>query len=94
MAFEIDNEVRRLIDEAHDLALDILTENRDRLKEWGGVLAEKETLDKAAVEELFADVRKRPQRDPSQRAAALGVSRVALHRQQGHEGGPPSGLRG
>jgi cell division protease FtsH len=94
VAFEIDNEVRRLIDEAHDLALDILTENRDRLKEWGQVLVDKETLDKSAVEELFADVRKRPQRDPSQRAAALGVSRVAIRRQQGHEGGPPSGLRG
>ena len=31
VAFEIDTEVRLLIDEAHDVALDILTENRDKL---------------------------------------------------------------
>src|SRR4029079_15554109 len=31
VAFEIDNEVRRMIDEAHDEALDIPTENRHKL---------------------------------------------------------------
>ena len=31
VAFEIDHEVRELIDEAHDVALDILTTNRDKL---------------------------------------------------------------
>ena len=32
VAFEIDHEVRQLIDEAHDVALDILTENRDEAR--------------------------------------------------------------
>ncbi len=31
VAFEIDQEVRQLIDEAHDVALDILVENREKL---------------------------------------------------------------
>ena len=40
VAFEIDNEIRRLIDEAHDLALDILTENRGHLDELAATLIE------------------------------------------------------
>jgi cell division protease FtsH len=92
VAFEIDNEVRRLIDEAHDMALSILTENRESLDRWADVLIEKETIDKDQVEELFASVRKRPQRDPEQRSAGLAVSRTAVRR-QGSSGGP-SGLRG
>jgi cell division protease FtsH len=92
VAFEIDNEVRRLIDEAHDMALSILTENRESLDRWADILIEKETIDKQQVEELFATVRKRPQRDPEQRSAGLAVSRTAV-RQQG-TGKGPSGLRG
>ena len=36
VAFEIDSEVRQLIDEAHDVALDILTENRDEARRARG----------------------------------------------------------
>ena len=36
VAFEIDQEVRQLIDEAHDVALDILTENRDEARRARG----------------------------------------------------------
>ena len=91
VAFEIDNEVRRLIDEAHDMALEILGENRDNLDRWADVLIDKETIDKAQIEELFASVRKRAQRDPEKRSAGLAVSRTAVrqHKSQG-----PSGLRG
>ena len=91
VAFEIDNEVRRLIDEAHDMALEILSENRDNLDRWADVLIDKETIDKAQIEELFASVRKRAQRDPEKRSAGLAVSRTAVrqHKSQG-----PSGLRG
>jgi cell division protease FtsH len=91
VAFEIDNEVRRLIDEAHDMALEILGENRENLDRWADVLIDKETVDKAQIEELFASVRKRAQRDPEKRSAGLAVSRTAVrqHKSQG-----PSGLRG
>ena len=91
VAFEIDNEVRRLIDEAHDMALEILGENRQNLDRWADVLIDKETIDKAQIEELFASVRKHAQRDPEKRSAGLAVSRTAVreHKSQG-----PSGLRG
>jgi cell division protease FtsH len=93
VAFEIDNEVRRLIDEAHDVALEILTENRDNLDRWADMLIERETLDKDTVEQLFAVVRKRPHRDREQRGARLAVSRTAVRGQQIKSRGP-SGLRG
>jgi cell division protease FtsH len=92
VAFEIDNEVRRLIDEAHDVALEILTENVGSLDRWADVLIEKETIDKDEVERLFATVRKREQRDPEQRSAGLAVSRTAVRQSTKSRG--PSGLRG
>src|SRR5919197_732810 len=46
VAFEIDTEIRRLIDEAHDEALDILTEHRMHLDKLAEVLVERETIDK------------------------------------------------
>jgi cell division protease FtsH len=91
VAFEIDNEVRRLIDEAHDMALEILGENRENLDRWADVLIDKETIDKAQIEELFASVRKHAQRDPEKRSAGLAVSRTAV---RDHKSRGPSGLRG
>jgi cell division protease FtsH len=91
VAFEIDNEVRRLIDEAHDMALEILGENRENLDRWADVLIDKETIDKAQIEELFASVRKHAQRDPEKRSAGIAVSRTAVRE---HKSRGPSGLRG
>jgi cell division protease FtsH len=91
VAFEIDNEVRRLIDEAHDMALEILGENQENLDRWADVLIDKETIDKAQIEELFASVRKHAQRDPEKRSAGLAVSRTAVRE---HKSRGPSGLRG
>jgi len=51
IAFEIDKEIRRLIDDAFDTAHRILTEHRDRLDLMAEVLVERETVDK---EELAA----------------------------------------
>src|SRR4029079_6314042 len=42
VAFEIDNEVRRLIDEAHDEALEILSDRRNKLDELAALLIERE----------------------------------------------------
>jgi cell division protease FtsH len=78
VAFEIDNEVRRMIDEAHDEALDILQSNRGKLDELATMLVERETLDREEVEAFLSDIPKRAQRDLSVRGAGLAVSRRAI----------------
>ncbi len=62
VAYEIDQEVRRFIDEAHDEAFAILVEYRDVLDEMVLRLMEKETISKDEVLEICAPVRKRPSR--------------------------------
>jgi cell division protease FtsH len=78
VAFEIDQEVRHLIDEAHDVALDVLTENRDKLDALAALLLDKETLNREEVEKFFGDIEKRAPREPQERGAGLAVSRKAL----------------
>jgi cell division protease FtsH len=78
VAFEIDNEVRRLIDEAHDEALDILQEFRNKLDELATLLIERETLDREEVEAFLRDIPKREQRDQAVRGASLAISRRAM----------------
>jgi cell division protease FtsH len=78
VAFEIDNEVRRLIDEAHDEALEILQDHRVKLDELAARLIEKETVEREEVEAFLAEVPKRSQRDLSVRGAGLAVSRRAI----------------
>jgi cell division protease FtsH len=56
----IDDEVRKLIEAAHTEAWDVLTEYRDVLDILAGELLEKETLHRAELEAIFADVKKRP----------------------------------
>ena len=51
----VDEEVKRLIETAHDEAWEILVENRDVLDDLVLELLEKETLDKAQVAEIFTD---------------------------------------
>jgi cell division protease FtsH len=88
VAFEIDQEVRRLIDEAHDVALEILTERREKLDELATLLIQKETLVREEVERFFADVAKRAPREAEVRSAGLAVSRQVM--QQGEPKSPPS----
>ncbi|GAB2531963.1 ATP-dependent zinc metalloprotease FtsH [Brachybacterium huguangmaarense] len=59
----IDEEVRRLMDEALDEAWAIISENRDVLDRLVLELLEKETLNEAQLAEIFADVKKRPVRE-------------------------------
>jgi cell division protease FtsH len=82
VAFEIDQEVRLLIDEAHDVALDILMENRDKLDALAAVLLEKETLDREEVEKFFGDVEKRAPRDSEERSAGLAVTRASQKKRE------------
>jgi cell division protease FtsH len=62
MAIEIDREIRALIDEAHDEALEILVNNRDVLEELADELIDKETVEKEELAEILARVRSRPSR--------------------------------
>jgi len=83
VAFEIDQEVRHLIDEAHDVALDVLTTNREKLDALATLLLEKETLDREEVMAFFGDVERRAPREAEERSAGLGVSRKAARRDPG-----------
>ncbi len=58
----VDEEVKKLIENAHDEAWEILVDNRDILDELVLELLEKETLDKAQVATVFTQIRRRPQR--------------------------------
>lgn len=59
----IDREVRGIIDAAHADAYWALTHNRDVLDDLAYQLLERETLDQAALEAIFAPIVKRPTRD-------------------------------
>jgi cell division protease FtsH len=56
VASDIDAEVRRLIDEAHTEAAEILSLHRATLDRLADALVEQETLDEDALGELFADL--------------------------------------
>jgi cell division protease FtsH len=58
----VDEEVRRLIEAAHDEAWQVLVDNRDVLDELVMALFEKETLAGKELQEVFAAVRKAPLR--------------------------------
>ena len=53
VAFQIDQEVRRLVDEAHKEATRILTEQRDRLDTIAKILVDKETIGKEELLKLL-----------------------------------------
>ena len=62
VAARIDEEVRRLIEAAHDEAFEVLVQYRDVLDDLVLALMDKETLSKDEVLEVFAPVRKRASR--------------------------------
>ena len=53
IAFEIDNEVRRIMEEAHQDATEIITAHRQQLDVIANKLLEIETLDKRQIKSLF-----------------------------------------
>jgi len=55
IAYEIDKEISRLIDEAYEKARTILTERRAQLNLMADVLIERETVDKEELEALLAN---------------------------------------
>jgi cell division protease FtsH len=78
VAYEIDSEIRALIDRAHDEALDILTESRDKLHVIAMQLIEKETIEKESLVQLLDGLMKRPQRNESQRGVGIAVARRSV----------------
>ena len=87
IAAAIDEEVRSLIEQAHQEAYEILFDNRDVLDRLVVELLEKETLDKDQVAVIFENLRRRDAR-PAWTGAA---------RRRPHERGPvdyPAGSNG
>ena len=89
IAAAIDDEVRGLIEAAHQEAYDILVSNRDVLDHLVLELLDKETLNKAAVEAIFASLHIREDRPawtgsagraPSARPPVLSPKEVSLAR--------------
>jgi len=54
IAREIDDEIRRVIEEAHELALAVLREHMDDLHKISAILIERETIDRDQFERLLA----------------------------------------
>jgi cell division protease FtsH len=87
IASAIDDEVRRLIESAHDEAWEVLVQYRDVLDNLVLQLMEHETLSRNQVLEIFASVSKRPTRGsytgygkrmPSDRPPVLTPKELAL----------------
>ena len=80
VAAEIDQEIRRLVEEAHQEAWEICATYRAELDSMVEKLIEKETVDKNEVEELFAGVPKRAIRNeiPRRLRDASGQAAAAV----------------
>ncbi|MFD8072393.1 ATP-dependent zinc metalloprotease FtsH [Streptomyces sp. NPDC059718] len=83
----VDEEVKKLIETAHNEAWEILVENRDVLDNLVLALLEKETLNKEEIAEIFKSIVKRPsrpawtgssRRTPSTRPPVLSPKELAL----------------
>ncbi|KFF59342.1 cell division protein FtsH [Cryobacterium sp. MLB-32] len=62
LAERVDNEVRQLLEDAHDEAYEVLIKNRTILDELAAALLEHETLDQHALADIFTNVEKLPPR--------------------------------
>jgi cell division protease FtsH len=68
VAKEIDDEIRRVIEEAHDAAIRTLREHMDELHRLSAILIERETIDKEQFERLLvgeAEESVFPEEEPS-----------------------------
>jgi cell division protease FtsH len=90
VAFEIDTEVRRLIDEAHDEALEILQAQRKKLDQIAAALIERETVEKEELIKLLKGVPKRDERGAKggdKRGAGVAVARRSVRAPRDKRGG-------
>ena len=102
IASAIDEEIKRMIEAAHDEAWEVLVEYRDVLDHLVLQLLEHETLSRKQVLEVFAPVQKRPVRGtytgygkrlPSDRPPVMSPKELALAASSGLDGipGPANG---
>jgi cell division protease FtsH len=89
VAFRIDEEIRALIDEAHDEALEILVENADVLDALAEKLLDVETVEGALLAELFAPIRPRADRGQPVPDRADPARVVAMLRRRAVTNGHP-----
>ncbi len=61
VAYEIDQEIKRIVDERYELAKKLLSENRDMLEKISKELLDKETIDEKEFEELMNSVKNQRQ---------------------------------
>ncbi|MBK5307211.1 MAG: ATP-dependent zinc metalloprotease FtsH [Frankiaceae bacterium] len=87
VAAQVDAEVRALVENAHHEAWEILVDYRDVLDDMVLKLLDKETINKDEVLEIFAPIKKRPQRavmtangrrPPSKRPPVLTPAELAI----------------
>jgi cell division protease FtsH len=83
VAFEIDSEIRALIDRAHDEALEILTEQRPSLDRIAAALIEKETIEKEDLVQVLEGLEKRQQRTNGVRGTGVAVARRSVTKDDG-----------
>jgi cell division protease FtsH len=62
LAQKVDEEVRALIEAAHDEAYKVIIENRDILDRLAAALLEQETLDQTQLKDIFKDIKHAPER--------------------------------
>ena len=62
LAQKVDEEVRSLIEAAHDEAYRVIIQNRDILDRLATALLEQETLDQDQLADIFKDIKRQPER--------------------------------
>src|SRR5205814_651667 len=81
IAREIDDEIRRVIEDGHESALRVLEEHIDELHKLSGILIERETIDKDQFERLLAGEPEEavfpPEEQPSAPAPGAGAEEKA-----------------
>jgi cell division protease FtsH len=88
VAFEIDTEIRRLIDEAHDEALEILQKERAKLDQIAAGLIERETIEKEDLVKLLDGLEKRAPRNGHREGTGIAVARRSVRAPKDQHGGP------
>jgi cell division protease FtsH len=85
-AEEIDNEVKRILQNQYQVAKNLITQNYDKLEKLSGVLIEQETLDREAFEELMGG--------PKKRRPSLAMPRKTLAPESADAGSSVGGAAG
>ena len=88
IAFEIDKEVRRLIDEAYDKARTILQGHRAQLDQMATVLIERETIDKDELQALLDGNWEEYLANEPEPEEGEGEGRGAVEAGEGDDGSP------